>query len=232
MSIWKEIPPEILYRRLGLDRNSSDKEISGEDMEAWEHLARLIYSILYGPVNRCVVYKDTVENQVHATLLLILKKKKQGRLRMDDPRRFYGYLCVLVTRFWYTTVRRLPPDGPEREFDEFLENILHFGRWRERTENSLLFQKILEMLCIGDELDEKLRLALKYYLIKESGDPEINSREKLAEKLSEDLGENITVASADQYVCRAKKQITAILFPDVKNKKRRSASKEGSKKNS
>ena len=218
MSIWDQIPPDVLYRRLGLDENSSASEVAGEDMEAWGHLARLTYIILYKPVTQCPACKDSVEDQVQATLLHVVKKKKEGRLNLDDPKTFYGYLRVLILRYWYSTVRRLPAIGSETSFDDFLENILSFDGGINRSENLLIFQKLLETICFGSELKEEHRLALKYYLMKESGNPEVTSREGLAQKLSEELGKKITVSSADQYVCRAKKEIRAIFFPDSEKK--------------
>lgn len=211
MSIWDEIPPDILYRRLGLDNNSSDYEISGQDMEAWEHLAKVVYKVLYYPVTRCKAYTDLVESQVQDTLLHILKKREKGKLSLEDPRKFYGYLKVLIMRHWYSTVRRLPTTGIVISFDDFLEDILSEDD-NKKIDDRLDSHKMLQIICLGDELKVKSRLALKYYLIKESGDPEFDTIEKLAAMLSKDLGKKISVSNAYKYIREAKKEIMALLL--------------------
>ena len=212
MSLWDEIPPEILYRRLGLADNSSDYEISGQDLEAWEHLAKVVYKVLYYPVTRCMAYNDLVESQVQDTLLHILNKRKKGKLNLEDPRRFYGYLKVLVMRYWYSTVRRLPTIGIVMSFDDFLEDIISTEDDYKKIDDMAAYHKMLSIICLGDELKEEYRLSLKYHLMKEGGDPEFDSIKKLAEKLSKDLGKKISISSAYKYIREAKKELMSLLL--------------------
>ncbi|MFC1523713.1 hypothetical protein ACFL6N_02870 [Thermodesulfobacteriota bacterium] len=186
-NIWRKIPPEDLYRRL----------TGPADREAWDHLTAIVYLLLKKHFFDLNVTKIEIDDQLQTTLLHILTKIKNGTLTIDDPRRFYGFLRLLVYNLLIDTLRpRNPIDYKVAivDIEGFLRGKKHSPQ--KTAEANDLIQVIWNILLNEADLDDYQREIIKEDWLMKKGASGLKSFQEVTDRVNEILNLSLTYKQA------------------------------------
>ncbi len=197
---WKKFTPSEHYRRL----------TTGADREAWDHLAALVAIRTKKEIVTRELTGISIEDQTQQTLLHIWEKIKTNKLYLNDSRKFYGLLKVIVSRCLSNTLRKRDPLNDALDLDKYRKSSFASPPPHGIVEKRLILSRLQDLLSSDPAIPEDERRAVMLQWEMDNGLNDLENNTQLVDRLSQVLGTTISYAKAAALLNRGKKRLREI----------------------
>lgn len=194
-ALWAKMSPGEHYRRL----------LQIDDFQAWQHLGDLIWVRLKGNPRIYRILRrggGSIEDQVRSIMEHILNKIRTGGLHLDDPKKFYGLLKVIIVNFLCSALRETWIEDDVLSWDQMVtEQPSVVTSATVNPEDALLEQVIWQaVLSEAPIKDARHRRAVELSLKMKLGMIDIKNNSELSRQLGEELGEVVSYDQAAAWI--------------------------------